>query len=155
MKRQQLLDRPAMIGNPGCHGRCPLDTRSAGHRGSETQACVIRTEVVDRTDQIHPVPQCQHTARQRSAATGQRRHAGAGRSIPFKIMAETIVRAVGLGRVEYVGWPEGYEKEGTGDFVTDITKAKTIAGWEPVVSFEEGAYRMVAYYRAHLSKYVS
>jgi hypothetical protein len=73
MKRQQFLDGPAMIRNPCGHGRCPLHTPPIGPRASEAQTRMIRTEVVDRTNQIHAVPQSRRTACQRSATTGQRR----------------------------------------------------------------------------------
>ena len=75
MKRQQFLDSPAMIRDPGGHGRCPLHTPPIGPRAGAAQTRMIRTAVVDRTDQIHAVPQSRRTARQRSAATGQRRQA--------------------------------------------------------------------------------
>ena len=73
MKRQQFFDGPAMIRNLGGHGRCPLHRPPTGPRTGEAQARMIRTEVVDRTDQIHAMLQSRCTARQCSAASGQRR----------------------------------------------------------------------------------
>jgi hypothetical protein len=72
MKRQQCLDGPAMIRAPGSHGRCPLYTPPTGPRAGEAQTRLIRTEVVDRTDQIHTVPQGWCTSRQRSPSACQR-----------------------------------------------------------------------------------
>ena len=73
MKRQQFFDGPAMIRNLGGHGRCPLHRPPTGPRTGEAQARMIRTEVVDRTDPIHAMLQSRCTARQCSAAPGQRR----------------------------------------------------------------------------------
>ena len=72
MKRHQFLDCPAMIRDPGGHGRCPLHTPPTGPRAGEAQTRMIRTEVVDRTDQIHAGLKGRRTARQRSPSACQR-----------------------------------------------------------------------------------
>ncbi|MBN1269082.1 MAG: SDR family NAD(P)-dependent oxidoreductase [Kiritimatiellae bacterium] len=72
---------------------------------------------------------------------------GSGVGTPFKEMAETIVRAVGAGRVEHVPWPKDYINVETGDYVTDIAKIRSFTGWQPRVDFEAGAKMTVEYYR--------
>src|SRR5215831_2932047 len=72
MKRQQFADRPAMVGDPRCHGRCPVDRSRASRLGSQAETRVIRAKVIDRTDQVHPVLQRQGLAGQRPAPARQR-----------------------------------------------------------------------------------
>lgn len=91
MKRQQCLDCPSMIRDPGGHGRCPLYIPPTGPRAGEAQTRMIRTEVGDRPAQIQAVPQGRGTARQRSAATGQGRQA----------LTERRVQPLKVGRVEH------------------------------------------------------
>jgi UDP-glucose 4-epimerase len=67
-------------------------------------------------------------------------------------MAETIARLTGA-RVEYVPWPSHWKAVETGDYVTDIRKARRLLGWRPKVSFEDGIRRTVAYYRAAFDRY--
>ena len=67
---------------------------------------------------------------------------------------EKVVDAVGLGQVEYVPWPKGYEKLETGDVVADISKLKRLTDWSPSVLLEEGIKRTFDYYRAHKKHYV-
>jgi hypothetical protein len=81
MKRQQFLDGPAMIGDPSDHGGRSLHTRPADPRGGEAQTLMIGTEVVDRANQIHPVPQRLHLTRQYPAAARQRGQAFAERRV--------------------------------------------------------------------------
>jgi hypothetical protein len=75
MKRQQLLDGAAMIGDSGGHGRRPRDSPPADHRCSQAETRVRRTEVVDGADYVHPVLQGQGAARQCPASARQRRQA--------------------------------------------------------------------------------
>lgn len=66
-----------------------------------------------------------------------------GEPIRFADMAETVVRIVGRGSIEYIPWPSDYERVETGDFISDATKAREVLGWEPKVSLEEGIRRTV------------
>ena len=63
-----------MIGDPGGHGWSPLQTRHAGRRGGEAQTGMVRTEVVDASDE-YSMLQRQRTTRQRPPTTCQRRQA--------------------------------------------------------------------------------
>ena len=63
--RQQFLNTPAMIRNPGGHSRCRCTPDAA-------QTRVWGTKVIDRTNQIHPVMERQRAPRQRPPSTSQR-----------------------------------------------------------------------------------
>ena len=65
MQRQQFLDGPAMIGDASGH-------RRGGPATGVGQTRMGCTEIIDRTDQIHPMLQCQCAARQRAPSAGQR-----------------------------------------------------------------------------------
>lgn len=79
---------------------------------------------------------------------------GTGNSVSFKEMVETIVSVVGNGSIEYVAWPENYEKEETGNCEFDISKIKRDLGWEPSTSLYEGVKKMYAYYSKYADKYI-
>ncbi len=74
--------------------------------------------------------------------------AGSGTGIPFRRMAEAIVRRAGSGRVVTRPWPEDRRRIETGDFVLDPGPLREATGWEPRVPFEEGLDRTIAWYRA-------
>ena len=71
MIRQQFLHTPAMIRDPGGHGRCPRQQRCR-HPLWQGETRMRRTKIVDSANQIHAMLQGQHTARQRPAAARQR-----------------------------------------------------------------------------------
>lgn len=78
---------------------------------------------------------------------------GSGSGVRFCDMAETIVRVVGKGQVEYVPWPADYINVETGDYVTDITRIATVSGWQPATDFQAGVEQTCAYYRENRSQY--
>ena len=79
---------------------------------------------------------------------------GSGESIPFRTMAETIVRVLKKGSIEYVPWPNNYEQVETGDVHFDTGKLSELTGWHPTVSLEQGIERMHAYFVPRLSQYL-
>jgi len=78
---------------------------------------------------------------------------GSGVPATFRDMAETVVRIVGKGRIELVPWPPDYTNVETGDYVTDITRMKTLLEFEPQVSLEDGVRLTYDYYRRHHAAY--
>ena len=68
-------------------------------------------------------------------------------------MAETVIRVLKNGSIEYVPWPENYEQVETGDVHFDIAKLTQNTGWRPAISLEEGIERMHSYYAPRLSCY--
>ncbi len=79
---------------------------------------------------------------------------GFGRSVPFREMAETIVRVLGKGLIEFVPWPPDYERVETGDVNIDISKLHRATGWAPSISLEEGIARMYRYFVSRLQLYL-
>lgn len=89
-----------------------------------------------------------------SKTDGEIYNCGLGKSIPFKKMAELIVKIVGSGKIEYIPWPKNYEKEETGNCEIDITKLNQATSWRPTIDIEEGLERMWQYYKIHKDKYI-
>jgi UDP-glucose 4-epimerase len=79
---------------------------------------------------------------------------GSGVPIEFREMVQTVVDAVGTGKIEYVPWPEDYKKVETGDSIVDISRLRKATGWKPSVSLAEGVRKMTAYYKLNLDKYL-
>ncbi len=79
--------------------------------------------------------------------------AGSGAGIPFRKMAETIVRLAGSGRVVTRPWPDDRKRIETGDFVFDPAPLSEATGWKPRVSFEDGLERTIAWYREYRDRY--
>ena len=86
-------------------------------------------------------------------AGGEIFNCGSGESIPFRTMAETIVRVMQKGSIEYVPWPNNYEQVETGDVHFDTGKLSQMTGWRPAVSLEQGIERMYAYFAPRLAQY--
>jgi UDP-glucose 4-epimerase len=85
---------------------------------------------------------------------GELFNCGFGRSVPFREMAETVVRVVGKGTIEYAPWPPDYERVETGDLNVDVTKLRRATGWTPSIALEEGIQRMYRYFAPRLPLYL-
>lgn len=79
---------------------------------------------------------------------------GYGKGVKFREMAETIVEAVGRGRVEYVPWPEDYINVETGNYVADITRITSCIPWTPKTGLTEGIGKTYEYYREYKQFYL-
>ena len=80
-------------------------------------------------------------------ADGQVLNIGGGAGVGFRVMAEMVVREAGAGRITHLPWPPQAAKVETGDFVADITRARTVLGWEPQIPLAAGLRRVVEEYR--------
>lgn len=78
---------------------------------------------------------------------------GSGKGTKFIEMAETIVKTIGSGAVEKAPWPENYINVETGDYVADISRLQTFAGWQPLVSFRDGIKITCDFYRKFKDHY--
>jgi UDP-glucose 4-epimerase len=78
---------------------------------------------------------------------------GSGVGTRFKDMAGSIVQFLKKGRIEFVPWPKEYLNIETGDYVTDIAKAKRLLGWAPKTSLEEGIRLTHRFYRKYRKHY--
>lgn len=86
-------------------------------------------------------------------AHGQIFNVGTGIPIDFLTLGETIVRLVGSGRCEFMPFSEERLQLEPGNYYTDITKIRSLLGWEPKVPFEEGLKRTIDYYRRYREHY--
>jgi len=88
-------------------------------------------------------------------ALGELFHCGFGQAVPFRQMAEAIVRVLKRGSIQFVPWPPNYERVETGDLSFDVSKLCRQTGWKPLISLEEGIERMWRYFEPRLSQYLS
>jgi len=86
-------------------------------------------------------------------AVGEVINVGSGKSIRFCDMVNSVIECVDFGRMEFVPWPNNYEKIETGDVSFDISKLKSITSWQPEISLEEGIKRTYEYYKKHFMDY--
>lgn len=86
-------------------------------------------------------------------ATGEIFNIGSGVGTKFKDMVQMIVKIVGKGKIKFRPWPEDYFNVETGDYITNISKIKTLLGWTPNNSFEEGIIKTINFYKQYKSYY--
>lgn len=86
-------------------------------------------------------------------ADGEVFNVGAGHSISFAKMAETVVALVGNGTIKKVPWPENYRIIEGGDFECDISKVRDVLNWQPKFSLKDGIIKTVNFYNQHRAFY--
>ena len=87
-------------------------------------------------------------------AIGEVINVGSGESTRFCDMVRTVIECVENGNIEFIPWPENYEKVETGDIALDISKLKNITSWKPAISLREGVKKTFDYYKIYFNKYV-
>ncbi len=80
------------------------------------------------------------------AARGSIYNIGDGKGTSLMELAELALQAAGRGSIVQVPWPEEYRAIETGDYLSDITRAKEELGWQPVTEMGEGIRRTVESY---------
>ena len=85
---------------------------------------------------------------------GETFNIGSGVCTKLIDMANCICDTVGRGRVKQVPWPENYERIETGDYISNIEKAKNCFNWYPKTSFNEGVKITVKFYEKFGEKYI-
>jgi UDP-glucose 4-epimerase len=86
-------------------------------------------------------------------ALGEVFNVGNDKPSSFLDLAKTVVRIAGSGRWEFAPFsPERAALE-PGDFYSDITKIRTVVGWEPRAGLEEGVEKTIEYYRKNKKHY--
>jgi UDP-glucose 4-epimerase len=86
-------------------------------------------------------------------ACGQVLNVGIDRPTTFLELVETLLRVCGMGRWEFAPFSPERQAQEPGNFYSDIRKIRTLTGWRPRTTLEEGLRRTVAYYRAHRDHY--
>jgi len=87
-------------------------------------------------------------------STGEIINLGSGYPSEFGEMVNNIIRIVGSGQVKYVDWPADYERIETGNFQVDISKLKSLTGWAPSFTLEQGIRQTYEYYKSRLTHYI-
>jgi UDP-glucose 4-epimerase len=80
---------------------------------------------------------------------------GGDQPVSHRELAQLLVSVAGSGSVTFVEWPADKKRIDIGSFYSDSTKFRKAAGWRPCVSLEEGLHRTLAFYRQHLSEYLT
>jgi UDP-glucose 4-epimerase len=88
------------------------------------------------------------------AVNGDVFNVGGAEPISHRDLVGLLIDIAGSGSVRYVEWPEEKKAIDIGSFYSDSSKYAAAAGWRPRVDLREGLRRTVAFYRAHLPRYV-
>jgi len=78
---------------------------------------------------------------------------GGKEALSLASMARTLA-AEGGGAVRFRPFPEGHKSIDIGSFSTDNSFITSLLGWEPRITFAEGARRTLAFYREHRDWYL-
>jgi UDP-glucose 4-epimerase len=87
------------------------------------------------------------------AAYGRIMNVGVDVPAAFLELAKTLVRVAGTGDWQFAPFSPERAAQEPGDFYSDITRIRTVVGWEPKTSLEEGLRRTVEFYRQHKPHY--
>jgi UDP-glucose 4-epimerase len=87
-------------------------------------------------------------------AIGEIINIGSGTSTRFSDMVGNVISCVKKGRMEFIPWPDNYEKIETGDVSVDISKLINITSWHPKYSIQEGIRLTYEYFNHNFSNYV-
>ena len=87
------------------------------------------------------------------SAYGETFNVGCGEPISFLALIRQIIAVTGKGRYEFTGFTAERKALEPGDYWSDITKIKSIVGWEPHTALQDGLEQTVAYYTANRDFY--
>jgi len=80
---------------------------------------------------------------------------GTGRGTSFSEMVDHVLSVVGKGSKVFIPWPNNYEKNETGDYISDINRLNIIQGYDyKFTGLEEGIAKTLEYYNEHLYSYI-
>jgi UDP-glucose 4-epimerase len=88
-------------------------------------------------------------------ANGQVLNVGGTEPIAHVDLVKLLIEVAGTGRYRLVEWPPEKKAIDIGDFYSDSTLIRRTLGWTPEVMLRDGLARTIAFYRQHLSHYVS
>lgn len=78
---------------------------------------------------------------------GQIFNIGSGEGISLNYLAELMIKFYGTGKIDVQSIPDDDKKINTGDYISNIEKIKTILGWKPKTTLEEGVRKTVEFYK--------
>ena len=88
-------------------------------------------------------------------AYGETFNVGNDQHCNFLELVQTILRTAGSGAWEFAPFSRERAVQEPGDFYPDISRIKSITGWHPRTSLQDGLARTIAYYREHRHHYWS
>ncbi|MGE5834652.1 MAG: NAD-dependent epimerase/dehydratase family protein [Acidobacteriota bacterium] len=88
------------------------------------------------------------------ACNGDVFNVGGSEPIAHRDLVTLLIDRSGRGSVRFIEWPEDKRRIDIGSFYSDSTKFCKATGWRPAVTLRDGLTRTLAYYRAHLDKYL-
>jgi UDP-glucose 4-epimerase len=86
-------------------------------------------------------------------AIGKVLNVGGGEAVSLRHLAEQMVEINGAGAFDVIDFPLDRKPIDIGDFHADDSRLRSLTGWRPMVSLQEGLRRTLAYYRTNLSSY--
>jgi UDP-glucose 4-epimerase len=89
------------------------------------------------------------------ACNGEVFNVGGQAPISHRDLVTLLLEVAGTGRVRYVEWPAEKKAIDIGSFYADSTRIKAAVGWEAATGLRDGFERTVAFFREHLSHYLS
>jgi UDP-glucose 4-epimerase len=89
------------------------------------------------------------------AAYGEIFNVGSDIPVSFLELVKTIVAVANQGKWEYAEFSAERKAQEPGDFYSDITKMRTIVGWQPSVTLEDGLAKTIEFYNKHREFYWS
>jgi len=87
-------------------------------------------------------------------ANGQVYNLGGDCTISLKALASLLVEVNGGGRFTLRSFPEDRKRIDIGDYFADDQRIRKTLDWNPRVPLREGLAKTLAYYRAHLKRYL-
>jgi len=87
-------------------------------------------------------------------SAGRALNVGGGEPYTLLALAEALIGANNGGSFERREFPADRKRIDIGDFVTDDRRFRTLTGWAPRVTLDDGLKRSIDYYRRHLASYV-
>ncbi|NEO52978.1 MAG: NAD-dependent epimerase/dehydratase family protein [Okeania sp. SIO3B5] len=87
-------------------------------------------------------------------ANGKVFNLGGDAVISLKELAEVLIKANGGGKFNIRSFPEERKRIDIGDYYSDYSLIKSVLGWEPKVSLQEGLTESIEFYRQHLEHYL-
>ena len=87
-------------------------------------------------------------------ANGQFYNLGGDRAISLKDLADLLVKVNGAGAYTVRPYPADRKSIDIGDYYADFSRIKSVLGWEPKVSLQDGLARTLLFYKEHLGRYI-
>jgi UDP-glucose 4-epimerase len=88
-------------------------------------------------------------------ANGRVFNVGGPEPITHRALVEQLIEVAGSGRYQFIEWPAEKRAIDIGSFYADSSLIARTLGWRPVTRLRDGLQQTVAFYRAHLDRYVA